>query len=426
MTFFDAQTIIASKRDGKALEAEQIDWILRGFTDGRVSPEQMSALAMAIYFQGLNPSELATWTHCMVASGRTLRFHELSRPTVDKHSTGGVGDKITLPLTPLVASYGAAVPQMAGRGLGHTGGTLDKLEAIAGWSPKLSHQQLLDQLTDVGAVICAAGDDIATTDRLLYALRDVTATVESIPLIASSIMSKKIAEGTEALVLDVKVGSGAFMKNREDAEVLGARMIELGEGAGIRTRALLTNMSRPLGLTAGNAIEVQEALEVLSGGGPEDVVALTVELARHMLELVGRPDIDPRDNLVNGRAMDAWRRMIRAQGGDPDATLPEATVSHTIVSDGSGYLDRLDAHAVGAAAWRLGAGRSRKEDEVDLAAGVRWHARPGDWVELGDDLLTLYATDEGRLPAAISALDGSYGLTDAPPDAESLVLGVLG
>ena len=426
MAFFDAPSIIASKRDGNALEAQQIDWMLRGFTEGRVSAEQMSALAMAIYFQGLNRDELATWTQCMVASGRTLRFDELSRPTVDKHSTGGVGDKITLPLTPLVASYGAAVPQMAGRGLGHTGGTLDKLEAIPGWSPNLSHERLLNQLIDVGAVICAAGDDVATTDRLLYALRDVTATVESIPLIASSIMSKKIAEGTKALVLDVKVGSGAFMKNQADAELLAERMIELGEGAGIRTRAVLTNMSTPLGLTAGNAIEVRESMEVLSGGGPEDVVALTVELARHMLELVGRPDIDPRDNLGNGRAMDTWRRMIRAQGGDPAAPLPEPTVSHTIASDRSGYLDRMDAHAVGIAAWRLGAGRSRKEDAVDMAAGVRWHARPGDWVEPGAELFTLYATDESKLPAAIAALDASYGLSDVRPDEEALVLGVLG
>ncbi|KGM16729.1 pyrimidine-nucleoside phosphorylase, partial [Actinotalea fermentans ATCC 43279 = JCM 9966 = DSM 3133] len=315
---FDAVDIIRTKRDGGRLLPEEIDWVVDAYTRGVVADEQMSALAMAILLKGMEREEIARWTAAMIASGERLDFSSLSRPTADKHSTGGVGDKITLPLAPLVAACGVAVPQLSGRGLGHTGGTLDKLESIAGWRAALSNEQMIAQLEDVGAVICAAGSGLAPADRKLYALRDVTGTVEAIPLIASSIMSKKIAEGTGSLVLDVKVGSGAFMKDVAQARELARTMVDLGTDAGVRTVALLTDMSTPLGLTVGNALEVRESVEVLAGGGPADVVELTVALAREMLAAAGRGDVDPADALADGRAMDAWRRMIAAQGGDPD------------------------------------------------------------------------------------------------------------
>jgi thymidine phosphorylase len=354
------------------------------------------------------PDELARWTAAMIASGERLDLSGVSRPTTDKHSTGGVGDKITLPLAPLVAACGAAVPQLSGRGLGHTGGTLDKLESIPGWRAQLSNAEFLTQLRDVGAVVCAAGAELAPADRKLYALRDVTATVESIPLIASSIMSKKIAEGAAALVLDVKVGSGAFMKTVEDARTLARTMVELGTAHGTRTVALLTDMSTPLGRTAGNALEVAESLEVLAGGGPSDVVELTLALAREMLAGAGLADVDPADALRNGTAMDVWRRMIRAQGGDPDAALPIAREQHIVPAPTDGVLVRLDALAVGVAAWRLGAGRARKEDPVSAAAGVIMHAKPGAAVRAGEPLLELHADDAGRFEPALTALDGAY------------------
>jgi thymidine phosphorylase len=354
--------------------------------------------------------EVARWTGAMIASGDRLDFSGLSRPTVDKHSTGGVGDKITLPLAPLVAAHGVAVPQLSGRGLGHTGGTLDKLESIPGWRASLSNDELMAQLDDVGAVICAAGSGLAPADRKLYALRDVTGTVESIPLIASSIMSKKIAEGTGALVLDVKVGTGAFMKSADDARELARTMVDLGTDAGVRTVALITDMSTPLGLTAGNALEVREAVEVLAGGGPPDVVELTLALAREMLAAVGRDDADPADALKDGRAMDVWRRMISAQDGDPDAPLPTAREQHVVPAPADGVLVRLDALAVGLAAWRLGAGRARKEDPVQAAAGVELHAKPGASVRAGEPLLTLHTDEPERFEGALADLAGAFEL----------------
>ena len=327
---FDAPAVIATKRDRQRLSDEQIDWVVDAYTRDVVAPEQMSALAMAILLNGMDREEIARWTNAMIASGERMDFSGLSRPTADKHSTGGVGDKITLPLAPLVAACGVAVPQLSGRGLGHTGGTLDKLESIPGWNASLSNEAMMAQLDDVGAVICAAGSGLAPADKKLYALRDVTGTVEAIPLIASSIMSKKIAEGTGALVLDVKVGSGAFMKSEADARELAETMVALGTDAGVTTVALLTDMSTPLGLTAGNAVEVAESVEVLAGGGPADVVELTLALAREMLTAAGKPDVDPAEALADGRAMDVWRRMIAAQGGDPDAPLPEARESHVV------------------------------------------------------------------------------------------------
>ncbi|NYG55119.1 thymidine phosphorylase [Nocardioides perillae] len=424
----DAVEVIRTKRDGGRLSDSMVDWVVAAYTRGDVADEQMSALAMAILLNGMDREEISRWTAAMIASGERMDFSALSRPTADKHSTGGVGDKITLPLAPLVAACGVAVPQLSGRGLGHTGGTLDKLEAIPGWRASLTNDELLAQLEDVGAVVCAAGDGLAPADKKLYALRDVTGTVEAIPLIASSIMSKKIAEGTGALVLDVKVGTGAFMKDEASARELAETMVALGQDAGVHTVALLTDMSTPLGLTAGNGLEVRESVEVLAGGGPADVVELTVALAREMLAGAGRGDVDPAEALADGRAMDVWRRMVAAQGGDPDAPLATARETHVVAAPASGVLTRLDAMAVGLAAWRLGAGRARKEDPVQAAAGVEWHARPGEEVTEGQPLLTLHTDEPERFERALAALDG--GVDVAPSgtayDATPLVLDRIG
>ncbi|YAL82606.1 thymidine phosphorylase [Dermacoccaceae bacterium W4C1] len=422
---FDAVDVIRAKRDRKALTEQQIDWVIDAYTRGAVAEEQMSALAMAILLNGMERAEISRWTAAMIASGERMDFSGLSRPTADKHSTGGVGDKITLPLAPLVAVFGVAVPQLSGRGLGHTGGTLDKLESIPGWRAGMSNAAMMSQLEDVGAVICAAGDGLAPADKKLYALRDVTGTVEAIPLIASSIMSKKIAEGTGALVLDVKVGSGAFMKNAQDADELARTMVQLGTDAGVKTVALLTDMSTPLGLTAGNALEVRESVEVLAGGGPADVVELTVTLAREMLQAAG-VDEDPAPALADGRAMDVWRSMIAAQGGDPDADLPTATDTEVIAADADGVLTRLDAMQVGVAAWRLGAGRARKEDPVQAGAGIEMHAKPGDTVRAGQPLLTLHTDTPEKFARAQESLVGAWEIGDADFQPTPLVLNRIG
>jgi len=419
---FSAVEVIIAKRDRGELTDAQINWVVDAYTRGVVADEQMSALAMAILLNGMTRREISLWTTAMIASGERMDFSSLARPTVDKHSTGGVGDKITLPLAPLVAACGAAVPQLSGRGLGHTGGTLDKLEAIPGWRASLTNDEMLEVLGDVGAVICAAGDGLAPADKKLYALRDVTGTVEAIPLIASSIMSKKIAEGASALVLDVKTGSGAFMKDPEHARELARTMVGLGHDAGVRTTALITAMDVPLGRTAGNAIEVEESLEVLAGGGPSDVRELTVVLARVMLEAVGLDAVDPADLLDDGRAMDSWKAMVRAQGGDPDAPLPQARESQVVRADRDGVVTRLDAYGVGVAAWRLGAGRARKEDAVQAGAGVRWNVAQGERVTAGQTLATLYTDTPERFPAAIADLVGAVTV-GAPEDvAEQLPL----
>ena len=418
----DAVDVIATKRDAKTLSDDQIDWVVGAYTRGVVADEQMSALAMAILLNGMDAGEIARWTAAMIASGEQMDFSGLSWPTADKHSTGGVGDKITLPLAPLVAACGVAVPQLSGRGLGHTGGTLDKLESIPGWRAALSNAEMMGQLEQVGAVICAAGSGLAPADKKLYALRDVTGTVESIPLIASSIMSKKIAEGTGALVLDVKSGSGAFMKELAHARELAETMVALGAEAGVRTVALVTDMSTPLGRTAGNALEVAESVDVLAGGGPSDVVELTLALAREMLTAARKDDVDPAAALADGRAMDVWRQMIRAQGGDPEASLPTARETHVVASPSDGVLSRLDALAVGVAAWRLGAGRARAGEDVQAAAGVQMHAKPGDQVRAGGPLLTLHTDTPERFERALAALDGGYDVADTAPDATPLIL----
>jgi thymidine phosphorylase len=419
---FAAVDLIAIKRDGGTLDDPRIDWVVDAYTRGVVAEEQMSALAMAILLNGMSRREVSRWTAAMVGSGEIMDMSALSRPTVDKHSTGGVGDKITLPLTPLVAACGAAVPQLSGRGLGHTGGTLDKLESVPGWSPELTRAQAREQLDRVGALIAAAGEELVPADRKLYALRDVTGTVESIPLIASSIMSKKIAEGASALVLDVKVGSGAFMKTLDRATELAQVLVDLGSDAGVRTVALLTDMSVPLGLTVGNALEVAEAIEVLAGGGPPDVVELVLTLAREMLAAVGLDGVDPADKLRDGSAMDVWRTMLRAQGGDPTAPLPRAVHSEQMLAPRDGVLSRWDALSVGMAAWHLGAGRLRRGDPVQFGAGVELRARPGDRVRAGQPLLTVHSDTPDRFPAALRLLDEGIDIACAD---ESVLTGPL-
>jgi thymidine phosphorylase len=421
MSEFAAVDIIRAKRDGHQLSDAQIDWVVDAYTRGVVADEQMSALAMAILLRGMTPGEIARWTSAMIASGQRLDLSSVSRPTADKHSTGGVGDKITLPLTPLVAACGAAVPQLSGRGLGHTGGTLDKLESISGWRATLSNEDFTRQLQDVGAVICAAGDGLAPADRKLYALRDVTGTVESIPLIASSIMSKKIAEGTGALVLDVKVGSGAFMKEPDAALKLAETMVRLGSDSGVKTVALLTDMNTPLGFAVGNAIEVAESLEVLAGGGPSDVVELTLALAREMLA-AARIYADPAKVLESGAAMDTWRRMIRAQGGDPDAALPGARETEVLRASSDGVVTAVEAYGIGIAAWRLGAGRARKEDPVSFGAGVLLKVKPGDRVKAGDVLAELRADDASRIPSALETAAAAVVIGEKGPTPTKLVL----
>ncbi|WP_042283694.1 thymidine phosphorylase [Nocardiopsis alba] len=411
----DVIEIIRAKRDGGTLTPEQIDWVIGAYTRGEIAEEQMAALAMAIFLQGMDRSEVSRWTEAMLDSGERLDFSDLARPTTDKHSTGGVGDKITLPLTPTVAACGAAVPQLSGRGLGHTGGTLDKLEAIPGWKASLSTEEMRRVLTTTGGVICAAGSGLAPADRRLYALRDVTGTVESIPLISASIMSKKLAEGTGSLVLDVKVGSGAFMKDLASARELARTMVDIGNDHGVRTVALLTDMESPLGRQVGNALEVAEAVEVLSGGGPADVVELTVALAREMLLAAGLTPgeggtRDPAEALRDGSALASWKELVREQGGDPDAPLPVAAERRVVLAPTGGVVTRLDAYQVGLAAWRLGAGRARKEDAVSFGAGVTLHAKPGEEVKAGEPLFTLHTDEPERFDRAAEALEGAFDI----------------
>jgi thymidine phosphorylase len=409
---FAAVEIIAAKRDRNELTDKEIDWAVDAYTRGVIADEQMSALLMAILLNGMNSREISRWTNAMINSGERMNWSALDRPTADKHSTGGVGDKITLPLAPLVAACGGAVPQLSGRGLGHTGGTLDKLESIPGWRASLSNEEMLKVLQDTGAVICAAGAGLAPADKKLYALRDVTATVEAIPLIASSIMSKKIAEGTSALILDVKTGSGAFMSDPAKAAELARTMVQLGLDAGVKTRALVTAMDVPLGLTAGNALEVRESIEVLAGGGPADVVELTILLAREMIDAAGIVGKDPADALKDGSAMDHWKRMISAQGGDPDAVLPVAREQQVILATQSGIMTKMDAMKVGVCAWRLGAGRSKQGEKVQAGAGVEMHAKPGDYIAKGSPLLTLHTDEPARFERATEILNGAIEIVE--------------
>lgn len=409
---FAAVEIIAAKRDRNVLTDPQIDWVIDAYTRGVVADEQMSALLMAILLNGMNAHEISRWTNAMINSGERMNWSALNRKTADKHSTGGVGDKITLPLAPLVAACGGAVPQLSGRGLGHTGGTLDKMESIPGWRASLSNDEMLKVLQDTGAVICAAGAGLAPADKKLYALRDVTATVEAIPLIASSIMSKKIAEGTSALVLDVKTGSGAFMSDPKKASELAHTMVQLGVDAGVKMRALVTAMDVPLGLTAGNALEVRESVEVLAGGGPADVVELTILLAREMIEAAGIVGKDPEVALKDGSAMDHWRRMVAAQGGDPDAALPVAKEQFVVKAESTGTITKMDAMKVGVSAWRLGAGRSKQGEKVQAGAGIEIHAKPGEVIAAGAPLFTLHTDESERFERALQALEGAVTIIE--------------
>jgi thymidine phosphorylase len=426
VTAFDAPTLIRTKRDGGRLSDAAIDWVIDAYTGGRVAEEQMSALLMAIFLRGMGAAETARWTAAMVASGERMDFTDLRRhgkplATVDKHSTGGVGDKITLPLVAVVAACGGAVPSASGRGLGHTGGTLDKLESIPGFTAALATEQVRAQLADVGAAIFAAGR-LAPADAKLYALRDVTGTVESLPLIASSVMSKKLAEGSGALVLDVKAGSGAFMKSPAQARELARLMVELGRAHSVPTRALLTDMNRPLGETVGNALEVTEALDVLAGGGPADVVELTVRLATEMLATAGIDGRDPAQTLRDGTAMDRFKALIAAQGGDLSIPLPIGAYSETVTAPRGGTMGDIDAMAVGMTAWRLGAGRSRPGERVQPGAGVRIHRRPGEPVTAGEPLFTLYTDTPERFGAALTELRGGWGVGDPPPARRPLII----
>jgi len=423
---FDAPTVIRVKRDGGVLTDEAIDWVIDGYTHGRVHEEQMSALLMAIFLRGMTSAEIARWTHAMIASGDRFDFGDLRRDgkplrLVDKHSTGGVGDKITIPLVPVVMACGGAVPQAAGRGLGHTGGTLDKLESIAGFTAELTKTQIRQQLQDVGAAIFAAGD-LAPADRKIYALRDVTGTTESLPLIASSVMSKKIAEGADALVLDTKVGKGAFLKTEEESYALARTMVALGEAHGVRTAALLTDMHAPLGRAVGNAVEVAESLDVLAGGGPEDVVELTLALAREMLAAVNVTGVDPADTLVDGSAMDCFRALVAAQGGDLSQPLPIGAQTETVIAPRGGTMGDIDAMAVGLAVWRLGAGRAAAGHQVQFGAGVRIHRRPGEPVAAGEALFTLYTDTPERFGAALAELDGGWSVGDLTPPPRPLII----
>ena len=422
MNAFSAVELIIAKRENGELSTEAINWLIANYTSGVVADEQMSAMAMAILLNGMNRREIRDMTLAMIASGERLDFSTLKQPTSDKHSTGGVGDKITLTLAPLVASFGVAMPQLSGRGLGHTGGTLDKMEAIPGWRANLTNAEMHAQLESVGAVICAAGSGLAPADKKLYALRDVTGTVEAIPLIASSIMSKKIAEGTGSLVLDVKVGSGAFMKNIDRARELATVLVQLGNDAGVKTSAMLTDMSTPLGLQVGNALEVQEAVEVLAGGGPQDVIDITIELAREMLRLAGVGDVDVAAALADGRAMDKWRQMVAAQGGNADAPMPVARESHVVTASASGVLTQLDALAVGVASWRLGAGRERKEDAVQLGAGITLHAQQGQRVTAGQPLMTLFTDEPARFERALASLEGGITIDAAASESQKTIV----
>lgn len=409
---FAAVEIISAKRDKGELTDPQIDWIVDAYTRGVVADEQMSALLMSILLNGMNMREISRWTNAMINSGERMNWSALSRKTADKHSTGGVGDKITLPLAPVIAACGGAMPQLSGRGLGHTGGTLDKMESIPGWRASLSSSEMLKVLQDCGAVICAAGADLAPADKKLYALRDVTGTVPAIPLIASSIMSKKIAEGTSALILDVKTGNGAFMSDPIQARELAKTMVELGTSAGVNTRALITAMDVPLGLTAGNALEVRESLEVLAGGGPADIVELTLVMAREMLDAAEvTPLMDPADALKSGAAMDVWRKMVRAQGGDPDAKLPEAKERQVVLAESSGEIIEMSALKVGISVWRLGAGRSRQGESVQAGAGIEIHAKPGERIEAGMPLFTLHTDESPRFVRALEALEGAVRIS---------------
>jgi pyrimidine-nucleoside phosphorylase/thymidine phosphorylase len=421
-----AVDLIRRKRDGGELKEDEIAWLIRGYTEGAVGDDQMAAFAMAVFFRGMSGSELAALTEAMMRSGTVVDLSKIPGVKVDKHSTGGVGDKVSVCLAPLVAACGVPVPMISGRGLGHTGGTLDKLSSIPGFSVNLDDRAFVAQVEKLELALIGQTETLAPADKKLYALRDVTATVESIPLISASIMSKKLAEGIDALVLDVKVGSGAFMKSLEDARSLARTMVLIGERMGRRVRALLTSMDQVLGLAVGNANEIWEAVEVLKGDGPPDLIEITAELGAEMLVL-GRVAESLEDGktrirraIKDGRGLERFRRLVEAQGGDPSSLddrqkLPKAAHSEPVSLDRAGWISGFDVEAIGRAAMILGAGRARTQDAIDFGVGLEMKARLGDRLELGQPFARLDWNDRTKAEAAVPILRAAVKLSDEKP-----------
>ena len=426
---YTAVELIELKRDGKPLEAEAIEWLISAYTDGTIPDYQMSAMAMAILFRGMSPDELATWTKAMLHSGDVMDFSDIEARKVDKHSTGGVGDKISIPLAPLVAACGVAVPMMSGRGLGHTGGTLDKLESIPGFVTGLDPQRFAEILREHGLVLAGQSEALAPADQMLYALRDVTGTVPSIPLISSSIMSKKLAEGLDGLLLDVKTGSGALMKELAQSRELAHTMVGIGESYGVNTIAFLTSMEQPLGSEVGNANEIKESIDVLRGEGPEDVTELTMAFAQAMLNLGGieggRAKLD--EAIESGAALEKFVEVTIAHGGDPKviedpSLLARAPNEGVIAAQYDGYVTRCDALTIGAAGVRLGAGRANKDDSIDPGVGISVMAKLGDRVSAGDPLAVARYTDEARWAAQRGHLASAWEVSDRREEPPPLII----
>jgi pyrimidine-nucleoside phosphorylase len=424
-----AVDLIEMKRDGLPLPADGIEWLIAGYTDGSVPDYQMAAMAMAIVWNGLDSDELAVWTRAMLQSGDVLDFSDIPFPKIDKHSTGGVGDKISIPLAPMIAVCGVAVPMMSGRGLGHTGGTLDKLEAIPGFEPRLDERRFREILSEHQLVMAGQSDTMVPADRKLYALRDSTATVPSIPLIASSIMSKKLSEGLDGLVLDVKTGSGAFMQTLDEARELARTMVGIGVANDVETVALITTMDQPLGNEVGNANEIAESVAVLRGEGPEDITELTLALGQVMLELAGVEGGRQRleETISDGSALRKLVEVSRAHGGDPSviedtSLLVSARHEEQVIAAETGFVTRCDALTIGIATTRLGAGRERKEDEIDHGVGVTLHAKLGDRVEAGDTLASVRFSDQAKWDAQKTRLTGAWTISADAVEAGPLVV----
>jgi len=427
--------LIGQKRDGGTLSADQLAWIIAEYTGHRIADYQMSAFLMAILFNGFDTTELAAWTNAMLHSGEVLDLSAVAKPKVDKHSTGGVGDKVSIPLAPIVAACGVAVPMISGRSLAHTGGTLDKLESIPGFTTDIAPWAFPEQLNDIGVVMAGQTETLVPADRHLYALRDATGTVPSLPLIASSIMSKKVAEDIDALLLDVKVGSGAFMKNRQDAAMLAQTMVEIGRSSDTPVTVVLTDMSQPLGREVGNANEIIESISVLRGEGPEDVTELTLTFASEMITLAGIADSETARGLAeqavsSGAALDVLARLIERQGGDPrvienTAQLPSARNEYVITAPRDGWITRCDALDIGFASVRLGAGRSRKKDVIDPSVGFSIEAKVGDSVSVGDPLARIAWNDQSALDSALSVLGNAWRIADEPTPKPDLIMGVI-
>lgn len=428
--------IIAKKRDGGELTTEEIQFLVRGYTDGSIPDYQMSAWAMAVVFRGMTPRETGDLTLAMAGSGEQLDLSSLKGIKVDKHSTGGVGDKTTLVVAPLVAAAGIPVAKMSGRGLGYSGGTIDKLESFTGFEVERTREQFLQQVRDIGVSVIGQSGNLTPADKKLYALRDVTATVEAVPLIASSIMSKKIAAGADAILLDVKVGKGAFMKSLEEAETLARAMVEIGKQVGRRTVAVISDMNQPLGFAVGNALEVKEAIETLAGKGPRDLTELALAVGSRMLLLGGlvASEQEGRSRLqgimADGSAVEKLAQMVAAQGGDKQDVydterLPKATIIHEVKAQEDGYLTAIDAEAVGHASVVLGAGRLTKDMPIDLAVGLVLHKKRGDRVQKGDVLLTIHANKDELLQSALQELKGAYSISTEAPIEQPLIYKII-